>query len=471
MEYFSTSFNPSGNRFIGTCGAAATMPRKLSYSYESVASVVQWIVGTSSSSSSSLNNNDSIEFVTVSRDGTQRRLNFAADGASSNVTLFDSVEAYTRPLLATGTPMEPIIPPTQTSLTSHSVPTPDGGHLFVSQGQELTQQSLLGENVTSNDLQSIVAPLLDGHITYSSVNRLWAIFNRQTGSRYIHGILGDDQEGHELHILKWNKERNLVEIETSVLLPGDDLVFEQLAPMWADINEDGIDDVLTTTSTTGKGSQLVAYLLNKNEATGGFYVASTASSPFIGTGNRWLHQLAVGPLGPNGETEIVEVRTPHIGGHVRYYRLQENGNDSALHSLVLVAETSLYSTHDIGSRNIDKATVADFNGDGIPELVVPDQQSSFLYGLQRRSDGDVGEVWKVPLGRQRLSSNIGVSCNKNAESERMEILIGLESRELLRISFTADDLSIPNQPSPSASSMVSTGFLACLMLWLWRHVC
>lgn len=427
-----------------------------------MASVVEWIVGTC----------NGIEFITVSRDGTQQRINFAADGRS-NITFFDPVQAYTRPLLVTGaSPLEPITPPTQTSFTSHSVPTPDGGYLFVSQKQELTQLSVLGDNVTNHDLKSIVAPLLDGHITYSSVNHLWAIFNRQTDRRYIHGILGDSQEGYEMHILKWNNESKLVEIETSVLLPGEDLVFEQLAPMWADINGDGIDDILTTTSTTDKGAQLVAYLLKKNETINRFYVAGTASSPYIGTGSRWLHQLAVGPLGPNGETEIVEVRTPHIGGHVRYYRFQEDGNNGTLGSLVLVAETSQYSTHDIGSRNIDRATVADFNGDGLPELVVPDQQSSFLYGLQRHSDGGVGQVWKVPLRRRSLSSNIGVSCSKNAESERIELLIGLESSEVLRVSFTADE-SISNQPSPSSSSMSDAGFHAWLFMlsWFWRHLC
>ena len=466
MEYFATSFNPSGNRFVDVCGTLPKAnPRRLSYSYESVSSKINWIVGTS----------NGIEFVTVSRDGTQQRLNF--DGEGSNAT-FSPTDSSDRPLLASGTPLEPIIPPSNASITGQAVPTPDGGYLFVSNEQRFTQVSPTGEDVTSNELDSIIDPLLDGHITYSSTNQLWALFNRNTDDRYVHAIMGDDQEGYELHVLKWSDEHNIVEIETSMLLPGDDMVFEQLAPMWADINGDGIDDILVTTSTSGSGAQLLAYILGRNETTGKFQVTDTTSSPYIGTGNRWLHQLAVGPLGPHGETEVVEIRTPHIGGIVRYYRLQTGGDNSTVGNLSLVAETSQYSTHDIGSRNIDMATVADFDGDGIPELVVADQQSNFLYGLQRSDDGKVDEVWKVPLGRTArrfLSSNIAVSCNKNDGSDRIELLMGLESTEILRVSFTTDKLDAKGGPTfyetvNSGSSVGGANFLASLWIFftIWR---
>ena len=485
LPYFTTSFNPSGNRYVEACGRGV-LPRELSeLSFEAVQSAIQWIVGSS----------NSIEFVTVSRDGAQQRLNF--DGTSSNTT-FDSSESFRRPLLAAGAPLAPIIPPKGlASTTGQSVPTPDGGFLFVSNDQRLSQVSSTGEDVTSNELESIAAPLMDGHITYSTTNQLWALFNRNTGSRYVHAILGDDEEGYELHVLNWNAERNLVEIETSVLLPGDDAVYEQLAPLWADINGDGIDDIVTTASTSAGGAQLRAYILGRNETSGKFQVTDTVSSPYIGTSNRWLHQIAVGPLGPNGETEVVEIRTPHIGGRVRYYRLRDEngksddggsmavggGEDS---SLDLVAETSVYSTHDIGSRNIDMATVADLNGDGIPELVVPDQQSNFLYGLQRLSGGKVEEVWRVPLGRMSrrfLSTNIAVSCSGvtsnvsgDGPADRMELLIGLESNEMLRVSFTPSALSSGGNNESVEWPVVHSGVsfssrmeLGCtpFLVWAW----
>jgi hypothetical protein len=51
--------------------------------------------------------------------------------------------------------------------------------------------------------------------------------------------------------------------------------------------------------------------------------------------------------------------------------------------LELVASTQYFTSHDIDSSNVDMAIAADFNGDGISEVVMQSQDKSQLVGLQR----------------------------------------------------------------------------------------
>ncbi|MEL7432903.1 MAG: hypothetical protein AAFN11_03050 [Chloroflexota bacterium] len=81
--------------------------------------------------------------------------------------------------------------------------------------------------------------------------------------------------------------------------------------------------------------------------------------------------------------------TPHIGGVVRFYQYQGD-------RLEIVAELSGYTSHVIGSRNLDMAVAGDFNGDGIPEIVLPSQDRMTIAGIQRTETGAT-VVWQLPL--------------------------------------------------------------------------
>jgi hypothetical protein len=125
-----------------------------------------------------------------------------------------------------------------------------------------------------------------------------------------------------------------------------------------------------------------------------------AESEPIGTGFRWMHQIAVAPFGPNGEIEIAVVETPHIGGIANFYRLVGD-------KLVLVAsKAGGYMSHVNGSRNLDQAVEGDFDGDGHVELLVPSRDQKKLIALRRVGDS-VEEVWELELG-SRLASNLAV---------------------------------------------------------------
>lgn len=178
-------------------------------------------------------------------------------------------------------------------------------------------------------------------------------------------------------------------------------------------------------------------------------VRTQAESDAIGTGGRWLHQLASGAVGPFGETEIIEIQTPHIGGIVGFYRL-----DSMKNKLEKVAQTSFYTSHEIGSRNVDKALVADLNGDGVPELVVQNQQRTMVQGLQRVSSNSVEKVWSMTLDAP-IHSNIALACVNGSP----QLLFGTNDAQFIRIVFEGDEDN-PDREESSAAPSFSSGFFS-----------
>ncbi len=220
-----------------------------------------------------------------------------------------------------------------------------------------------------------------------SENGLIAVYAAATNQRYVHGIMGDDLEPTELWVFRI-EDKKLEEV-AYVALSGD-AVFEGIFPFWADIDEDGMPDLVTTVSDSAGGARLRAYLMRED----GLH---PVDGPAIGRAYRWRHQLAFGPFGPNGEMELIDVLTPHIGGVIEWFRYQDG-------ALVRVAALSGYTSHVINARNMDMAVIGDFNGDGLPEVVLPNQERTALSGIQRTEDG-AEVVWTFPLNG-RLNSNL-----------------------------------------------------------------
>jgi hypothetical protein len=203
--------------------------------------------------------------------------------------------------------------------------------------------------------------------------------------RYGHGVLGDRLEASSLKVVDLRAHpRSVLEIE----IPEGD-VAEGIAPILADLTGDGRDEIVLTLSNSRVGARLAVL-----DSTGQI----VAEGPPIGRGGRWRHQLAVAPFGPNGEIELVDVLTPHLGVVVEFFRLEGD-------ELKLVARLPGFSTHLLGSRNLDMALAGDLDGDGRIELLVPTQDKSRLGGIRRTATG--AEIaWELPLPG-RISTNIG----------------------------------------------------------------
>ena len=110
-----------------------------------------------------------------------------------------------------------------------------------------------------------------------------------------------------------------------------------------------------------------------------------------------MHLLAATPFTTSGEIELVNVITPHIGGIVEYLTLLED-------KLQVTTTLPGYSTHTIGSRNLDMALAGDFDGNGIAELLVPNQDMNALAIIQKTEIG-VQPIAVLSLG-SRISTNI-----------------------------------------------------------------
>ena len=252
--------------------------------------------------------------------------------------------------------------------------------------------------------------------------------------RYPHGVMGDDIEFLALAIYRVEND-GLVNLYT-VSLEGDgqNAVFESRVPMWADIDGDGRDEVVTTVSSAVDGARIRAYRIPADAASSAIGSSGGSApddapdfidSPAIGQGNRWRHIVAWGAFGPAGEMELVEVQTPHIGGIVQFHRY-----DSASDSLVIAARIRAdYTSHVYGSRNLDQAVTGDFDGDGRPELIVTDQARTRLVGLQH-TGGDVDTVderWSLPLDAPPQTGFVAVP----ADDTQYALVIGLQDGRLL----------------------------------------
>lgn len=111
------------------------------------------------------------------------------------------------------------------------------------------------------------------------------------------------------------------------------------------------------------------------------------------------------PIGPNGEVEFIDVRTPHLGGTVEFFRREGS-------ELVVVAARRGFTNHTIGSRNLDLGIVADADGNGQLDVVVPTDDRTGLGILRRVDSGDGVEVIAtVPLPG-RLTTNVSATADE-----------------------------------------------------------
>lgn len=271
-----------------------------------------------------------------------------------------------------------LAPPSPTgSPATNPIPLSDGGLAFV--GRDGSVVTVTGTGNRTFEVNGLV----DGRLVESG-DGLVAVLADPT-DRYPHAVLGDSFEPSSVVALS-PASRELA-FETTF----EDDVVETLAPLWADVDDDGLDELLITLSNPSVGARLAVLSEDGTVA---------AESEPIGRGGRWRHLVAVAPFGPDGELEVAEVVTPHIGGIVQFHRL-------AAAALTPVASASGYTSHVIGSRNLDMALAADADGDGQTELVLTTQDRSTLVGLQRSDEG-IEVAWEFKLGDRLVTNLAGV---------------------------------------------------------------
>jgi hypothetical protein len=219
-----------------------------------------------------------------------------------------------------------------------------------------------------------VSALPDARILVDERDRLLLLTDPTR--RYDHGVLGDDLEAAGVTLIETQPTLRVAS-QIQITQP---TVIEGIAPIWSDINADGMREIILTRSTPTQGAQIVVF----NEIG-----EEIAAGPSIGRGYRWRNQLALAPFSPNGGLELVDVLTPHLTGVVEFYQLHAD-------RLEITAGVPGYTSHVIGTRNLDMALAGDFDGDGNVEVLLPDQSLTELGAIRRAGDG-AAVVWSVPL--------------------------------------------------------------------------
>lgn len=203
-------------------------------------------------------------------------------------------------------------------------------------------------------------------------------------SRYAHAILGDEIEASAIGIYDLRSAKK----QKTLVLPENE-VFETLRPLAGELTATSPgSEVILTVSDQQTGASLRVYSAQGDEL---------ATGAKIGRAFRWQQPLAVEQFAADLPPEIVTVQTPHIGGVLQFYQLQAG-------QLLKSAELSGFSTHFIGSRNLDMFYVLNIHGDASPEILLPSQDRRQLLWVQRQKSGVQILARKALSGP--LSSNI-----------------------------------------------------------------
>lgn len=142
--------------------------------------------------------------------------------------------------------------------------------------------------------------------------RLFAAYAVET-DEYGHGVLGRlrDAKALTIHVSRPGDPRITCPAEVT-LPPGE--VFEDIAPHLADLDGDGLPEVIAVRSTVTDGARLEVYDRRAR---------LLAATPPIGTRNRWLAVLGAADLDGDGYMEIAYVDRPHLAKTLRLWRYRD----------------------------------------------------------------------------------------------------------------------------------------------------
>ncbi len=274
------------------------------------------------------------------------------------------------------------------------VKTCDGEYLMV---------SFKNNAITLKDTNLTISPkptkgqenqLLDSEITSSkTIERAWL-----TGStrRYRHNILGDDVEASGITVIDRKGKRYDLKL-------GNDSVFEDRKIRIADLDQDGKEELIVVHSYLNRGGAMTVYGLRNGK------IQLIDETPAIGIPNRWLNPAVIADVDNDGKLEIAYVETPHIGGILHVMNLVNN-------KLVYKYKSFSTSNHGIGSRIQELAAAVDWNGDGIPDIVVPNANRSGIkvFSYARKKAELIAEI---ALGNRILSAIVAADLNRDKKPE------------------------------------------------------
>ncbi len=253
--------------------------------------------------------------------------------------------------------------------------------------------------------------LPDGVLSRGTRNIAAAWLIRPT-TRYAHVVLDDAVEASGLRaVLADGTRHDLILDEGSV--------FEDRMGRLADFDGDGRDEILVVHSYLDRGAAVALV----GTSAGGLRLI--AEAPAMGRPNRWLNPVGVADFDGDGENEVAVVTTPHIGGTLKLYRLDGES---------LREDHSRYgfSNHALGSRKLGMGAILDANGDGVPDLLIPDERRRALR-VVTFAGGVFGELARLPHEAAIVTALVASDMDGNGISD---VVYGLADGTLVAVLFT-----------------------------------
>lgn len=221
--------------------------------------------------------------------------------------------------------------------------------------------------------------LPDGGVARAGAGDIRAAWYGAPTRRYRHAVLGDDIEAGRL-VVQTAEGATLAHD-----LPETD-VFEDITPRLADLDGDGLTEVVTIRSSLRLGASVAIYGVVDGR------LALRAATPFIGRAHRWLNIAGIADYLGEGGAQIAFVETPHIGGTLHLWSFGRG-------ALTPRAALGGFSNHAIGSRVQALSVTVDLNADGRPELIVPDDRRRVLRVMAAGAGGWCERGRVAPGGR------------------------------------------------------------------------
>jgi hypothetical protein len=208
--------------------------------------------------------------------------------------------------------------------------------------------------------------------------------------RFGHGILGDRVEAAGVTVIGITPFG--LSLRGRHTITG--AAYEDLVPVLAPLSEGGRSAVLLARSAGEPGTVVAALAWRDGN------LVPLAESAATTPGNDWVHVIGAANLGGDGAPELVAVRLAHSGGVLIALRRKSA-------ALGVVAQAPGFASHAVGSRNQDQALLADLDGNGRPEVVLPRQSRVALAALELDGSRWV-ERWSVTL-RGPVESNLAAA--------------------------------------------------------------
>ncbi len=264
---------------------------------------------------------------------------------------------------------------------------------------------LRSKGLTIPDMRIALAP--------KNIREAWLT---RPNERYDHAILGDGFEAGGLAVTTAKG------IRLEFLLDKTQ-VFEDRMARLVDLDGDGEPEIVSIQTSLEKGASVAVFGVQGDE------IIRLAKTPFIGQSHRWLNIAAAADFDGDGKVELAWVQTPHIGGILKVARLEGKG---ATRTLKALDELSGFSNHVIGSRELLQSVTFDWDGDGLPDIILPGAARRTLKVVSMKG-GKLKVIDEMKIGGEINSQLVAADLNGDGKGE---VLISLKDGRLF--SFSAE---------------------------------